>query len=320
MAKFRIIILLLLCLVAPVVQAQQTFRIVEWNVENAFDTCHDEGKNDQEFLPDGSHHWTRSRYWRKLDEISKTIVALGDTLGLPPVVGLVEVENDTVLHDLTRRSPLRTAGYRYVMTDSPDIRGVDVALLYHPAHFRLLNHHSIRVPSAEHGFRPTRDILYASGLLTSGDTLHLLVCHLPSKAGGVKNAGKHRKLVIQTLRSAIDSVLALCPTVQLAVLGDFNATPRESTFKQLCPPLRETLPTSRRELNRPIGTYLFQGLWSYLDHILVSPAVHTRGKAQEARLPHLLEEDGRPNRTYLGPNYHGGISDHLPLYLDIAIP
>ena len=304
----------LMCLPA---EAQRPLRILEWNVENLFSTTHNEGHNDQEFMPEGSHHWTSSRYWRKLDEVGKTIVDCGDSIGLPAVIALCEVEDDSVMTHLTQRSVLRTSGYQYVMTDSPDRRGVDVALLYHPALFRLTGHHSIRIPSVEHGFSPTRDLLYACGITPSHDTLHIIVCHLPSKTGGVKNTSGHRKLVVQTLRHTIDSVLTRSPKARLIVMGDFNATSRESLFRQLTPPLRETLPTSRRELNRPVGTYYFQGLWSYLDHILVSPTVHTTGPAHEVRLPHLLNADGTPHRTYRGPTYSGGISDHLPLCLDI---
>jgi len=309
---------LVLFLAAPcAMHAQRTYRIVEWNVENLFDIQHDEGHDDSEFLPEGSHHWTASRYWRKMNEIAKTLVDIGDTLGPPALVGLCEVENDSVLTYLTRRSTLRNVGYQYIMTNSPDHRGVDVALLYHPSLFRLITHYSIRIPSISHGLSPTRDILYASGRVLSGDTLHFLVCHLPSKTGGVKNSNKHRKLATQTIRTSVDSILTRSPQAKIIVMGDFNATPRERIFKQLTPPLRETLPTSRRELNRPIGTYYFQRLWSYLDHILISPSIHALGPAHEVRLTHLLDEEGHPNRTFKGPSYNGGISDHLPLILDI---
>lgn len=298
-------------------QAQRTLRIMEWNVENLFDTQADPIHDDREFLPDGSHHWTRSRYWKKLDEVGKTILATGDSLGLPAIVGLCEVENDTVLTHLTQRSLLRNAGYRYIMTDSPDHRGVDVALLYHPILFQLLHYHSVRIPSREHHLNPTRDLLYASGLTPSGDTLHVILCHLPSKTGGVKNANRHRRLAAQTIRLTTDSILTRSPQARIIVMGDFNATPRESIFRLLTPPLQETLPTSRRELNRPVGTYFFQGLWSYLDHILVTPSVLHSSQAHEVRLPFLLDADGHPFRTFRGPTYSGGISDHLPLILDI---
>ena len=300
--------------------AQKTMRIVEWNVENAFDTQHDEGHNDREFLPQGSHHWTNSRYRKKIDEIGRTIIGLSTPqTDMPAIVGLCEVENDSVLVQLTERSALRNAGYRYIMTDSPDRRGIDVALLYQPAFFRPIRHRSLRVPSSQHGLNPTRDILHVEGRTVTDDTLHIFVCHLPSKTGGMKNTGKLRNLAAQTLRGGIDSLLALNSQAKIIVMGDFNATPRESVFKKLIPPLRETLPTSRRELSRPIGTYNFQGLWSYLDHILVSPTIVPQGQAHEARLPHLLNGEGAPFRTFRGPTYIGGISDHLPLVLDIVL-
>ena len=130
---------------------------VELNCENLFDTRHDEGKQDTEFTPEGPRRWTRSRYWRKLNAIGQEILSCSEQL--PDLVALVEVENDTVLHDLTRRSLLRGAGYHYLMTESPDVRGIDVALLYHPARFRPLCFDCLRVTPLP-DMRPTRDILY----------------------------------------------------------------------------------------------------------------------------------------------------------------
>lgn len=132
-------------------QGQQPFRVMFYNVENLFDCRHDSLKEDREFLPDGEKKWTPSRYWRKLDALSKVVAAVGEER-LPDLVGLCEVENDSVLFDLTRRSSLRALGYRYVATHSPDVRGIDVALLYQPGSFRLLESHEIPVPSAEAGF------------------------------------------------------------------------------------------------------------------------------------------------------------------------
>ena len=137
------------------------FTFVELNCENLFDCRHDSLKNDTEFLPDGAYHWTRTRYWQKLDRIGQTILSCGEqqvtnrlseggvnngkSWQLPDMVALCEVENDSVLHDLTRRSLLRNACYEYVMTNSPDERGIDVALMYSPYSFRLIGSHSVRV-------------------------------------------------------------------------------------------------------------------------------------------------------------------------------
>ena len=162
------------------------FTFVELNCENLFDTRHDSLRHDEEFLPASALRWTPQRYWRKLNHIGKAILSCGELdsgMMVPDMVILTEVENDSVMRDLTRRSLLRGAGYSYVMTSGPDIRGIDVALMFSPYAFRLINSHAIRVvPPA--GFSPTRDILYASGELIGGDTLHVFALHAPSRRGG----------------------------------------------------------------------------------------------------------------------------------------
>lgn len=328
----------LFCFVPAASHAQRSITICEWNVENLFDVKHDSLRNDYEFLPEGSHRWNRSRYWHKLTRVGQTIAALGGEDGLPALVGMCEVENDSVMYDLTRRSAMRGAGYEYVMTESADRRGIDVALLYQPFVFKLLDWHSVRVPSVENGFSPTRDILYVRGCLPSMDTLHVVVCHLPSKAGGGQSSTKHRHLAAETLRSVVDSVLTLQPSARLIVMGDYNAASTEKVFDLLMPPLHETLPTDRRSLRRRVGTYYYKKQWSYLDHMLVSDGLvewqrEVKGvgdadrasssqsvvSASESRLPSLLGKDGSPYRTYRGPNYNGGVSDHLPLVMKLQL-
>lgn len=154
---------------------------VELNCENLFDYTHDAGKQDTEFLPESDRHWTSKRYWHKLNMVAQELLSCSDEgNGIPDLVALCEVENDSVMHDLTRRSLLRNAGYQYLMTSSPDERGIDVALLYAPASFAPIRSYAIRVNPVE-GMRVTRDILYACGETVSGDTLHVFVVHQPSK-------------------------------------------------------------------------------------------------------------------------------------------
>ena len=193
------------------------FTLIELNCENLFDTRHDSLKNDTEFLPEGSHHWTRTRYWHKLNDIGREIIALGeDSAGwrLPDVVAMCEVENDSVMYDLTRRSLLRKARYEYLMTDSPDERGIDVALMYNPVTFRPLFHHALRVPLLP-DMRPTRDILYVAGVAGTADTLHLLVVHAPSRMGGERASRPFRLQVARRLIAAIDSIRLLQPDAQI---------------------------------------------------------------------------------------------------------
>lgn len=291
-------------------------KVLWYNVENVFDTKHDSLKNDYDFLPDGSYHWTPWRYWRKLDNISRVIAAVAEQSGWPMLVGMCEVENDTVLRDLTLRSPLRAAKYSYVHVEGPDFRGVDCCLLYQPALFCLQGSESIRVPSAEHGLRPTRDILHVWGQLTRTDSLlHIFVLHFPSRAGDNKSSTQNRMLAAETLCTALDKLEGQ----RVLVMGDFNAEPDDPIFRPILQRLISLIPQKRRDLRKERGTYYYQGLWGFIDHILVSPAMQKccEPLAHVAKFPFLLTEKGTPWRTYQGPAYKGGYSDHLPLYLEV---
>lgn len=302
--RYRIIGLVLATLACCQYAMSQTrIRVMEWNVENLFDTDDDPQKNDNDFLPSSERRWTPRRYWQKLNDVGKTIMAVGKT-GLPDVIGLCEVENDSVMHRLTQRSALRNTGYSYIMTSSGDARGIDCALMYQPLHFGLTEWRAIRVPSARHGFSPTRDILYAKGSVGKSDTLHVLVCHAPSQRGGQKGK-RHRQLVMATLQAVIDSLRGK----NVVVMGDFN-----SQGVQL---------RNMRSLKSRNGTYRYQGDWEQLDYIFVTPRLKC-DTMSVARFPFLLEKNKRyggyqPRRTYRGPAYHGGISDHLPIWADIKI-
>lgn len=305
-----LLILTSLCLTA---EAQ---RIVWWNVENLFDCRHDSLKDDREFLPEGSYHWTRTRYWRKLDALSRTIAAIAGEGDWPMAVGLCEVENDSVLFDLTRRSPLRMARYAYIHEEGPDVRGVDVAMLYDSLQFNLIGHKALRVPSAERGFRPTRDILHVWGLCpTLPDTLHIIIVHLPSRAGSGRKSELHRRLAVGTLCSLLDELKGR----NLLLMGDFNAEPDDKIFRSIGSRLTSLMPQSRKELQQARGTYYFRGLWGFLDHIFVSPSLlpFVERRAEVGRFPFLLTEKGTPWRTYQGPVYKGGFSDHLPIWVDL---
>lgn len=314
-----ILSLMLLCGVCCVAaQSSRKLRLMSWNVENLFDTIHDEGFRDEEFLPQGERRWNSYRYWRKLDDISRVIAAVADDGVVPDLIGLCEVENDSVLATLTRRSLLRHLRYRYVVTHSEDERGIDVALLYQPFRFRLLDARSVRVPSRQFGLRPTRDFLYVRGLVPMGaniDTLHVVVVHLPSRAGGHVN-DRNRRLAAERLWQLVDSIRFAAPEQQshIVVMGDFNADSEDRVFRHA--PLRIT------DAPEALGTYCYQGIWQWIDHILVSPSLGTSCLAQPLQLPWLLEPNKTygvpmPRRTYRGPTYHGGISDHLPLVLDL---
>lgn len=298
------------------------FTFVELNCENLFDCRHDSLKNDTEFLPDGAYHWTRTRYWQKLDRIGQTILSCGvkeQTWQLPDMVALCEVENDSVLHDLTRRSLLRNARYDYVMTNSPDERGIDVALMYSPYSFRLIGSHSVRVKPIK-GMRPTRDILYALGVTASGDTLHVIVAHLPSRRGGEKYSRPFRMMAARQVAAVIDSIYnKVSAEAKIIVAGDFNDYSNSESMQLLCSKRMIGVSKGAKGHNGAKGTYRYQGLWGSLDHILVSiPLADIATECYVNDAEFLIERDEKyggvkPRRNYLGPRYLNGFSDHLPL-------
>ena len=313
------------------------FRVMSWNVENLFDIHHDTLKNDQEFLPDALRHWNYSKYKKKLTDIARVITAVGEW-NPPALVGLCEVENDTVLRDLTQRSPLKELAYHYVMTNSPDLRGIDVALLYQRDLFKLLSSRSISIPSFRH-HPPTRDILHVSGLLLTGDTLDVFICHLPSRSGGAKESEPFRLHTAQIIRTQADSILHARQHPQLIIMGDFNDYPTNHSIQKVleatAPPSNSPSPLklyhllARKATSRNFGSYKYHGEWGLLDHLIVSGTLLNtasnfftqENKAKVASLPFLLIRDEKygdqePFRTYKGMKYQGGISDHLPVYTD----
>lgn len=327
-------------LTAIAAQEQIPFRVMCWNVENLFDTRHDSLKNDYEFLPDALRHWHYGRYKKKLNNVARVITAVGEWT--PPVlVGLCEVENDSVLRDLTYYSPLKEHGYRYVMTNSPDERGIDVALLYQRDRFKLLSHRSISIGTFSKQSRPTRDILHVSGLLQTGDTLDVFVVHFPSRSGGAKLSEPYRLFVAQKLRTVADSLLATRQSPKLIIMGDLNDYPNNNSVNNIlgavAPPPHATPSKlyhllARKAQKREFGSYKYRGEWGLLDHLIVSGTlldtssrIHTNDeKADVARLPFLLIEDDKyggmqPFRTYYGMKYQAGYSDHLPVYVDFIL-
>lgn len=299
------------------------FTFVQLNCENFFDCQHDSLKQDVEYTAESIRHWNANRYWKKLRNISKEILSCSAVQAngietVPDLVALCEVENDTVMHYLAHRSLLRNARYEYVMTNSPDVRGIDVALLYSPMTFRLISSYSLRVPTLE-GMRPTRDILYAQGEIISGDTLHVFVLHAPSRFAGKRVTGKYRMQVMQRLMHSVDSIRAIRNDPKIIISGDFNDEAKDASLVYLQEHGLTDVSLGAKGSNGANGTYKYQGLWQSIDHILVSKSMFQL--LSECILndsPFLLEEDTKyggkkPYRTYNGYRYLGGFSDHLPL-------
>jgi endonuclease/exonuclease/phosphatase family metal-dependent hydrolase len=238
--------------------------------------------------------------------------------GIPDLVVLCEVENDSVLHDLTRRSLLRQAGYEYLMTSSPDLRGIDVALLYSPFSFQPVSWRSLRVEPVKN-MRPTRDILYVSGRIVTGDTLHVFVVHAPSRYGGERYSRPFRLCVADVLTRAVDSLLAASPRAAIVVAGDFNDYHDSPALRRIYGHGLHNVTKDARGQYGAKGTYRYQGEWRSIDHVLVTDALRHKVESAAVHAPlFLLEEEKlyggyRPRRTYNGMRYQPGFSDHLPL-------
>ncbi len=320
--------------------AQEGFRIAEFNTENFFDYEHDSLKNDEMFLPGSLKNWTRKRFWTKMQNISKEIISLGKDAPAD-LVALTEVENDSVMTCLTQRALLRRAGYRYIMTNSEDHRGIDVALLYQPGTFRPLSHNSIRVDFKELPKIRTRDILYVQGVVYTGDTLHVFVCHLSSKLGGRKATERYRMVEAHTIRTHVDSIFDQTADAKIIILGDFNETDAEDAIAiglKVQRADRENILTNQLYNLSYIpeneyhirGTYKYNDTWEFIDHIIVSGSLlnpeNTISTSPESFHVHtpkfILQKDEKykgckPFKTYNGYKYLGGFSDHLPIYIDL---
>jgi hypothetical protein len=314
----------------------QNVRIVFWNVENLYDPYDDSTTLDDEFTAAGARHWSYSKFRTKLNHLSKVLLAIGNWEP-PPIVGLCEVENRYVLNKLIYDSPLKKFRYRVVHHDSPDRRGVDVAMLYRPDRFRLIGAQarSIRFPfdtTAE-----TREILMVKGVVNSTDTLILFVNHWPSRRGGELASRPRRNWVAGILRAMTDSLLGSNPSSAIVIMGDFNDEPVDLSLTTHLKARLDTInlqPTDLVNLMAPKyrreGTHKYHDAWGILDQFIVSAAL-ARGKpglaasygdAHIYRGNFLLTGDAaylgeKPVRTFNGPKYLGGFSDHLPVYLDL---
>jgi len=304
------------------------YRIMFYNVENLFDTVNNPRTDDEEYLLEGTKRWNSYKYWEKLKKIFQVIAAVGEE-SPPEIIGLCEVENSTPLYNLVYDLPLSKYKYKIIHKESPDLRGIDVAILYRYDKVKLLSKKFIRVKVRENPNWTTRDILYAK-LKTTTDTLHVFVNHWPSRWGGELRSKPYRLAAAEHLKKAVDSVQKSNPAAKVIIMGDFNDEPQNESVQRL---LSTTIINLSDTLERKCrcGTLKFKSEWQMFDQILVSKALLTDGKLmlnqnslKVFNPEFLLLRDNsyggnKPFRTYLGPRYQGGYSDHLPVVFDLFI-
>ena len=310
----------------------KNFKIVSYNVENYFDVVDDSLTSDEEYLPTGIRAWNNSKYTTKQTNIAKVLAAIGGWES-PAIVGLCEIESEKSMRDLTLYSPLKGLGYKYIHHESPDARGVDVALMYQPHQFKPYWNEIIRIPTFK-----TRDMLYVAGRMPNEDTLHVFVCHFPSRLGGELESEDRRVTVAEKLRLKVDSLFQTSENPNIIIMGDFNDYPSNSSIVEVLkamPPSDNIQPKNLYNLAHLLqekgkGSHKFQGEWGMLDQMIVSGQLlnplssisTTPDDMQVFEADFLLENDEaflgkKPFRTYNGMTYQGGYADHLPVVLNL---
>ena len=291
--------------------------VMFWNLENFFDWRNDSTSvSDAEFSSRGARHWTRRRFQTKCNSIAKSIMWVSTQGGmLPDVIGLAEVENAFVLRRLLQNTALEKLDYEAVHFDSPDRRGIDVALLYRTSRLSLTSARPVHL-FADTVMLQTRDILLATFRDGGGGSLAVLVNHHPSKYGGVALSESRRRIAVETLKLLTDSLLH-SGMERVIAIGDFNDTPEN--------PLYRTMGPGMINLSLPLhlageGSIRYGGEWELIDLCFASGAVAEASTLKILYIPFLMVPDRahggvKPLRTYSGPRYLGGVSDHCPIIL-----
>ena len=306
-----------------------------YNLENLFDTCHDAGKNDYEFMPDGTYQWTGLKYTHKLRNLARVLSEMG-TDKLPKVgcaaIGVAEVENAKCLEDLCNQEPLKARGYKFVHVEGPDQRGIDCALLYNPSLFTVRNvtltPYIYKLP--QDSMRATRGFLAVSGTM-AGEHVTIIVNHLPSRGA----TSYYREEGGLQLKAVKDSIIADDPEVKVLVMGDMNDDPQDASMARCLGAKRKIQDVGDGDMYNPWwdvlasgnGTLMYNGAWNLFDQIILSPSLLDRGGRKDYstlklfshqifRRDYLLQKDGpykgNTLRTHAGGVWLDGYSDHLP--------
>ncbi len=312
------------------------FSVAFYNVENLFDTIDNPKTRDNDHLPSSRIPWNTQRYEVKLKHLARVMSAI-DAPGFPTVFGLSEVENKQVVEDLIHTGKLKKAHYKILHKESPDERGIDVALLYQPDIYTPVQTHFIRVQFPSDPENPTRDILYSKGLVYGKDTIHIFVNHWVSRYGGKEKTDAFRRFTGHLLRLMADSIFNVDPNANILIMGDLNDNPTDKSLTEDLGALEPKPPLAKKRLyNLAIipfkagqGSLYYNG-WNLFDQIIVSTAmvggyngIKTDLYKEEIfkkdwMLYHPKKGPAVPNRT-AGRNYYGGYSDHLPVIVHMKV-
>lgn len=337
----KILALLLVWVLAnPAIAQKATYKvglIGFYNLENLFDTINDPNVKDEEFLPGGTKNYTGKIYLDKLNHLASVLSKIGTDLspdGLS-IIGNAEVENEGVLKDLVNEPLLKSRNYQIVHFDSPDERGIDVAMLYNPKYFTLIKKESLNVHlmNSDSTERKTRDVLFVYGKY-DGEDIFVFVNHWPSRRGGEEVSAPGRARAAGVCKAKIDSITAKNPDAKIVVMGDLNDDPVSPSVAVVLGAKGEKNMVGKSGLYNPwvtpykqgIGTLAYNDSWNLFDQIMVSEAFLNKSnpgyffnKAEIFSRPWMLQTSGRykgyPKRTFDFDNYIAGYSDHFPTYI-----
>jgi len=306
-----------------------------YNLENLFDYVRDTTIRDADFTPWGRRAWTEEKYNEKLSNMAYVISQMG--LDVTPaglsILGVCEIENRRVLEDLVAQPALKDRNYEIVHTDSPDRRGIDVGMLYNPAHFTYVNHemNNIEFLFDDGDTLSTREIMHVTGVL-DGDTTHVLINHWPSRSGGEKRSAPRRNRAAEKAKEIVDRIKSKNPDAKILVMGDLNDDPTSHSTKNILQGKSKKKDVKADDMFNPmadpyrrgLGSNAYRDNWSLFDQIIVSPGLlddEQKGyfyyKANIFNKKYLIQRSGRykgyPFRTFSGDKYQGGYSDHFPV-------
>lgn len=346
-------LLILMSLSASAQKTQQNYVIGFYNLENLFDIYDDPVKNDNEFLPEGKNKWTQAKYEKKLHNMAKVIRAMADNnKRWHTILGISEIENRLVIEDLVSQPEIADANYQIVHYDSPDRRGVDVALLYKPDQFTYLDSESIPFDfnsdidfsDTDTSYFKTRDILMVHGLI-AGEHFAFYVAHLPSRIGG--KGGNLRSRGAEIIYNHSREMEAKYPGIKIVAMGDMNDNPTDDSMAKYLhgqERLENVTPTEFYSpyismLKAGYGSLCYQGVWSIYDLELVNynlahapngglkiqPVTKNHGKEYYGvvfKRPWMTTQKGQykgyPFRTFSNGAFVGGYSDHYPTYIVVG--
>ncbi len=314
-------------------RCRKTYGVAFYNLENLFDTINSNGRWDLEFSPAGKRQWDSEKYNIKVNNLANAIANMvtDATPGGPAIVGIAEVENASVVQDLVDAAPLRNRRLQFVHHDSPDLRGIDVALLYDPEQYEVLSVRNHRLVLTDNPDFLTRDQMCVTGLL-DGDSLSVIINHLPSRLGGQEESEPMRVAAALLTRHIADSLLALNPRQGIIIMGDLNDDPQNRSVAEVVGARADEKEVKCgagfynpwwRILENGKGTLTFRGAWNLFDQILLSGTLLEDGDsglryvgAEIMDIEFLKQTEekyrGLPWRTYAGGRFLGGYSDHFP--------